>query len=237
MKELLGKQGFLAKTGTVGADISYLLAVVFTVLFLYAWFLAKKGAGTKHHNLVFVSMLSMVIYFCAYYLARQLGVLSLEGREGFGGPETVYNNIFVPILTTHLILVTLGLILAFYMVIEGFRASAKTKGDYTLKEENLTISSNTYKITMFAILCLWGINQIILTFVRHASTGASIAWAIIFGVVALAINIEKAIEKLLPNGAKRHRIMGRSTMIVYALTLVTSTLTYLLLYVIYPVKH
>ena len=90
---------------------------------------------------------------------------------------------------------------------------------------------------MFAILCLWGINQIILTFVRHASTGASIAWAIIFGVVALAINIEKAIEKLLPNGAKRHRIMGRSTMIVYALTLVTSTLTYLLLYVIYPVKH
>lgn len=237
MKELLAKQGFLAKTGTVGADISYLLAVIFTALFLYAWFLAKKGAGTKHHNLVFVSMLAMVIYFCAYYFARQLGVLSLEGKEGFGGPESVYNDVFVPILTIHLILVTLGLILAFYMVIEGFRASAKTNGAYALKAEKLAISSKTYKITMLTILGLWGVNQLILTFVRHASVGASIAWAIIFATIALIINIEKGIEKLLPDGAQRHRVLGRGTMVIYALTLVTSTLTYLLLYVIYPVKH
>lgn len=90
---------------------------------------------------------------------------------------------------------------------------------------------------MLAILGLWGVNQLILTFVRHASVGASIAWAIIFATIALIINIEKGIEKLLPDGAQRHRVLGRGTMVIYALTLVTSTLTYLLLYVIYPVKH
>ena len=237
MKQLLAQPGFLAKTGTVGADFSYILAVVFTALFLYAWFLAKKGAGTKHHNLIFLSMLAMVIYFCAYYLARQLGVLSLEGKEGFGGPESVYDNVFVPILTTHLILVTTGLILAFYMVIEGFRASTKINGVYSLKEGDLLVSPKTFKTVMFSILGLWMANQLVLTFVRHASKGASIAWAIIFATIAFIISIEKGIEKLLPDGARRHRIMGRGTMIVYALTLLTSTLTYLMLYVIYPVKH
>ena len=237
MKQLLAKPGFLAQTGTIGADISYLLAVVFTALFLYAWMLAKKGQGTKHHNLIFLSMLAMVIYFCAYYLARQLGVLSLEGKEGFGGPESIYNNVFVPILTTHLILVTLGLILAFYMVIEGFRASAKINGVYTLKEGNLLMSPKTFKTIMLILFGLWLANQFILTFVRHASTGASIAWVIIFATIAFIISIEKGIEKLLPDGARRHRILGRGTMVIYALTLLTSTLTYLLLYVIYPVKH
>lgn len=237
MKQLLAKPGFLAQTGTVGADLSYLLAVVFTALFLYAWMLAKKGQGTKHHNLIFLSMLAMVIYFCAYYLARQLGVLSLEGKEGFGGPESVYDNVFVPILTTHLILVTLGLILAFYMVIEGFRASAKTNGVYTLKEGNLQMSPKTFKTIMLILFGLWLANQFILTFVRHASTGASIAWVIIFATIAFIISIEKGIEKLLPDGARRHRVLGRGTMVIYALTLLTSTLTYLLLYVIYPVKH
>lgn len=237
MKQLLAKPGFLAQTGTVGADISYILAVVFTALFLYAWFLAKKGLGTKHHNLIFISMLAMVIYFCAYYLARQLGVLSLEGKEGFGGPAEVYDNVFVPILTTHLILVTTGLILAFYMVIEGFRASEKTNGVYVLKEGNLLLSPKKFKTIMFVILGLWLANQFVLSFVRHASTGASIAWAIIFATIAFIISIEKGIEKLLPDGARRHKVLGRGTMIVYALTLLTSTLTYLLLYVIYPVKH
>jgi len=44
------------------------------------------------------------------------------------------------------------------------------------------------------------------------------------------------IEKLLPDGAKRHRVLGRTTMIIYALILVTSTATYLMLYVFYPAE-
>ncbi len=86
MKEFLAKPGFLVSSGTIGADTSYLLAVVFTVLFLIAWWMAKKGQGTRHHKLALVSMISLVTYFVAYYYAKGLGVLSAEGKEGFGGP-------------------------------------------------------------------------------------------------------------------------------------------------------
>jgi len=236
MKELLEKPGFLASSGTLGADVSYLLALVFTVLFLIAWGFAKKGQGTRHHNLILISMVSMVVYFCAYYYARQLGVLSFEGEEGFGGPREVYDNVFIPVLTTHLILVTLGLILSFYMLVEGFRASEKVNGDFVLKAGKLTVHAKTFKIVMLSILGLWGLNQLFLTAVRHASMGASIAWALIFGTVALVVSLEKLIEKMLPDGARRHRILGRGTMIIYGLILSTSTATYLMLYVIYPVK-
>ncbi len=236
MKEILEQPGFLASSGTMGADVSYLLALVFTLLFLVAWRFAKKSEGTKHHKLILVSMVSMVIYFVAYYYARQLGVLSFEGKEGFGGPQEVYDNVFIPTLTTHLVLVTLGLIMAFYMLIEGFRASEKVNGEYALKAGDLKVSAKTFKIVMLTIIALWGVNQIFLTAVRHASMGVSIAWALIFGTVALVVSIEKGIEKLLPDGARRHRILGRGTMIIFGLILITSTATYLMLYVIYPVK-
>jgi uncharacterized membrane protein YozB (DUF420 family) len=236
MKELLGAAGFFGTAGTVGADLSYLLAVVFTAMFTTSWVQAKKGEGTKHHNLVFISMVSMVIYFTVYYFFRQLGVLALEGKEGFGGPEEVYNGVFVPILSVHLFLVTLGLILAFYMVIQGFRSSKKIEGKYILTEGDLKVRATTFKKVMYILLTVWGLNQIILTFVRHASWQSSLAWALIFGTIALVISLEKAIEKWLPDGAKRHRVLGRGTMVVYILILVTSTLTYLMLYVIYPAK-
>jgi len=234
MKELLAKPGFLVSHGTIGADTSYLLAVVFTVMFLYAWWLAKAGKGTKHHKLVFVSSASMVIYFCAYYYARQLGVLALEGKEGFGGPEEIYKSVFIPVLTIHLVLVTFGLIMTLYMINLGFRASIKHNGDYALKEGDLKISPKSFWRVLLIVAGLWGVNQIILSFARDASWQKSLAWGLIFATIALVISIEKLIEKILPNGAKRHRVLGRITMVNFALILVTSTMTYLMLYVLYP---
>lgn len=85
-------------------------------------------------------MVSMVIYFIGYYYARSLGVLALEGKEGFGGPQEVYDNVFMPVLTTHLSLVILGLILTFYMIWQGFRASEQANGEYALKNADLKVS-------------------------------------------------------------------------------------------------
>ena len=87
---------------------------------------------------------------------------------------------------------------------------------------------------MVIIASLWAGNQLVLTFIRDKSFAASLAWAIIFGVIALVIYLEKFIEKSLPNGANRHRVLGRATMVIFALILVTSTLVYLMLYVVYP---
>ncbi len=236
MKTLLEQPGFLTSSGTIGADFSYLLALVFTILFLMAWRMAKKGQGTRHHKLVLVSMVTMMVYFVAYYYARSLGVLSFEGREGFGGPDEIYKNVFVPVLTSHLILVTLGMILAFYMIPQGFRASDRTGGEYRLKSEELKMKPRTFKIIMLTILGCWALVQALLLVTRQNPFGASVAYGLIFLTVALVVSLEKLIEKLLPDGARRHRIIGRTTMIIFALILVTSTATYLMLYVIYPLE-
>lgn len=227
----------MAPSGTIGADVSYLLALVFTILFLVAWRMAKKAQGTRHHKLILVSMVAMIVYFVAYYYARSLGVLSFEGREGFGGPDDVYENVFVPVLTTHLILVTLGMILAFYMIPQGFRASDKTGGDYRLNSGELKMKPRTFKLVMFTILGCWAVVQVLLLVTRQNPFGASVAYGMIFATVALVTSLEKLIEKLLPDGAKRHRVLGRTTMVIFALILVTSTATYLMLYFIYPLKH
>ena len=237
MKTLLEQPGFLAPSGTIGADVSYLLALVFTILFLIAWRMAKKAQGTRHHKLILVSMVAMIVYFVAYYYARSLGVLSFEGREGFGGPDDVYKNIFVPVLTTHLILVTLGLVLAFYMIPQGFRASDKSGGEYRLKSGELKMKPRTFKLVLFTIVGCWALVQALLLAVRHSPFGASVAYGLIFLTVALVVSLEKLIEKILPDGARRHRIIGRTTMVIFALILVTSTATYLMLYFIYPIKH
>jgi len=126
--------------------------------------------------------------------------------------------------------------MAFYMLIEGFRASEKVNGEFVLKVGELKVGAKSFKIVMFTILGLWGVNQIFLTTVRHASIGVNVAWGLIFGTIALVVSLEKVVEKLLPDGARRHRILGRGTMIIYGLLLITSTATYLMLYVIYPAK-
>ena len=234
MKALLAQPGFLAPSGTFGADLSYLLAVLFTGMFLFAWGLAKKGLGNQHHQLIFLSMISMLVYFIGYYYARQLCVLSLEGKEGFGGPQDVYDNVFVPTLTTHLILVCLGLILAIYMIFQGFRACDKIDGNYILQNRELKANPKIFKSIMIILAGLWAGNQLVLTFIRQKSFAASLAWAIIFSIIALVIYLEKFIEKSIPDGARRHRLLGRATMIIFTLILVTSTLVYLMLYVNYP---
>ena len=235
MQEFLKKPGFMVQSGTMGADLSYLLAVIFTVLFLTAWWMAKKGHGTRHHLLILVSMVSMVVYFVVYYYARSLGVLSLEGKEGFGGSPEVYDSVFLPILTTHLVLVTLGLILAPYMIVEGFRACDKVGRHYTLKPGELKANPKKFIRIWLWILGLWVLMEAY-CLAMGKSGGAQLAYFLIFATIALVVGLEKLIEKWLPDGAQRHRVLGRVTMVMFALILITSTATYLMLYVIYPVK-
>ncbi len=235
MQEFLKRPGFMVQSGTLGADLSYLLAVVFTVLFLVSWWMAKTGKSTRHHKLIFVSSVSMVVYFVAYYYARSLGVLALEGKEGFGGPPEVYDNVFVPVLTVHLVLVTLGLILSPYMIVLGFRACDKVNGDYVLKPGELKADPKKFARIWLWVLGLWVLVEVF-CLVLGKTWQAQLAYLLIFMTIAGVVGLEKLIEKWLKDGARRHRILGRGTMILFALILCTSTATYLMLYVIYPLK-
>ena len=225
----------MVPSGTMGADLSYLLAVVFTVLFLTAWWMAKKGQGTRHHKLAFVSLISMVVYFVAYYYARNLGALAAEGKEGFGGPQNIYDNVFTPILYTHIYLVIFGLILGPYLIVEGYRACDKVGGEYVLKPGILKADPKKFIRIWLWILGIWAVVEV-LCLVAGKPWKSQLAYFIILMVFAVVVGLEKLIEKWLPDGARRHRILGRATMIMYALILITSTATYLMLYVIYPLK-
>jgi uncharacterized membrane protein YozB (DUF420 family) len=235
MKELFGRPGFLGTHGTFGADLSFLMALLFTILFIIGWRMAKKRQGNAHHTLTLWAMVSMLIYFTVYYLAQGLGALATEGREGFGGPEWMYKAIFSPLLTVHILVVSVGLIMAFYMIVLGFRTAIRKNGDRVLQAGSLTMSLNAFlklSAVMFVIFAILGIARCCPDGVL--SVGRSVVYVVGFLLVIFVIGMEKVIEKWFPDGERRHRKVGAFTMVLYVIALITSATTYVMLYVIYP---
>src|SRR6266581_4809537 len=165
MKELLKGPGFMGTAATLGADLSQVMAMLFTGLFIIGWVQARKKMRNAHHRLVLGGMVAMLAFFTSYYLFRQLGVLAFEGKEGFGGSDFMYHQVFIPLLTFHISLVIVGLI-----------------------------------------------------------------------VVGLVLGVEKTVERFWPDGGKRHRALGRFTMVIYCILFVTGSVTYTMLYILYPGK-
>ena len=136
----LREPGFFGTHATVGADVSQLMAALFTTLFIVGWIQARKHKTDHHHWLMFGGMIAMLAFFTSYYLFRNLGVLAFEGKEGFGGPQWLYDKVFVPVLTFHILLVVIGLIMAIYMMVLGFRSQTFVEGRRILKEAILQTS-------------------------------------------------------------------------------------------------
>ena len=230
MHDFLTEPGFLGTHATLGADVSYILAVLFTVLFLIGWYLAAKHHGSRHHGFTLWATIGMFAYFTVYYLTRRLGVLALEGKEGFGGSDWMYHNVFSPILTVHILLVTVGLVLSVYMIILGYRASYKIEGKRLLREgSDLFMSERSFYKYLIIILAVMAL----LAFIRCSGTRCVAVYAAGYLIVAFVFLMEKGIEKIMPVGAKRHRFLGRLTMAIFIVVLITSTLTYLFLYILY----
>jgi uncharacterized membrane protein YozB (DUF420 family) len=55
-------------------------------------------------------------------------------------------------------------------------------------------------------------------------------------LVTVVFGVELAIQRIWPNGARRHRALGTFTMIIYCILFVTGTFTYTMLYILYPGK-
>jgi len=228
--------GFFGTHATIGADLSQLMATLFTGLFIVGWIQAKKSHADAHHWLMFGGMIAMLAFFVAYYLFRQLGVLAVEGKEGFGGSQALYDYVFIPVLTLHIILVIIGLVMAVYMIVLGFRSQQFINGVRSLNENVLQTSWKRVG------LLLGGVTAVVLTlfFSRVATAGFSMRkFEVYLGLlilVAIVFAIEMAIQRVWPNGAKRHRALGKFTMIIYCILFVTGTFTYTMLYILYPGK-
>ena len=232
MKEFFGKPGFLPAHGTMGADLSFVMALVFTILFMIGWRMGKKKEGNRHHALTLWAMVSMLAYFTVYYLARGLGALATEGKEGFGGPLWLYNYLFTPLLTIHITVVSIGLVLAVYMIVLGFRVAVKRAGRRILQSGLLKMRRSAFLTITAAVFVLFGL----IGAARCHSVACWIVYISGFVLVLFVLLIEKGIERLIPDGERRHRAVGTFTMILFVIALVTSSTTYLMLYVLWPPK-
>lgn len=230
MLEFLRKPGFLPAHGTLGADLSFLMALAFTILFLIGWRMGKKKQGNRHHALTLWAMVSMLAYFTLYYLARGLGALATQSKEGFGGPQWLYTYLFTPILTIHITVVSIGLVLAVYMIVLGFRVAVQKNGRRRLQAGPLAMSAGAFYKTLggaFVLLAIAGL-------IRWHSIARLIVYISGFLLVAVVLLIEKGIERLIPDGERRHRAIGTFTMVLFVIALITSSATYLMLYVLWP---
>lgn len=230
MREYFSQPGFLPTYGTIGADLSFIMALIFTILFLVGWQLGRKKMGNQHHTLVLWAMVSMLVYFTFYYLLRGLGSLSNEGKEGFGGPEWIYTFIFSPMLTIHILVVSTGLVLAVYMITLGFRVAVRKAGQRVLQSGMLRMSGSAFRKISLGFLIFFGL----LAIIRWGSFGRLVVYISGFLLVMGVLLLEKGIERLIPDGEKRHRVIGRFTMVLFVVALITSTGTYVMLYVLWP---
>ena len=236
MAEWLREPGFVGTHATIGADLSQLMATVFTALFIIGWVQARGGKGTGHHWLMLGGMIAMLAFFTSYYLFRQLGVLAFEGKEGFGGPQELYDNVFVPLLIFHIILVVIGLIMAIYMIVLGFRSQAFLNGRRVLKNATLQTSWKRIGLVFGTLTAL----VLLLFGSRVLSSGFSLGkLSVYLGLLilaALVFGVEITIQRIWPNGERRHRVLGRFTMAIYCILFVTGSVTYTMLYILYPGK-
>lgn len=232
----LRQPGFFGTHATVGADLSQFMATLFTALFVLGWFQARKRKADAHHWLMLGGMISMLSFFIAYYLFRQLGVLAFEGKEGFGGSQDLYDYVFIPVLTLHIILVIIGLIMAVYMIVLGFRSQQFVDGIRSLRESLL---QTTWKKVG---LIFGGISVVVLGlfYSRVATAGFSMrkleVYLAFLILVAIVFAVEMAIQRIWPDGGRRHRALGRFTMVIYCVLFVTGSFTYTMLYILYPGK-
>ncbi len=236
MFELLRQPGFFGTHATMGADLSQLMATLFTGLFIIGWIQAKQHRGHPHHWLMLGGMITMVGFFTAYYLFRQLGVLAFEGKEGFGGSQALYDYVFIPVLTIHIILVIIGLVMAVYMIVLGFRSQQFIGGTRVLSASLLQTSWKKVGLIFAALLTV----VIVLFGTRVMSAGFSMRKLEVYigflVLVAFVFAIEMGIQRIWPDGGQRHRALGRFTMIVYCILFLTGTFTYAMLYILYPGK-
>ncbi len=233
LKEVLEAPGFLGTHATFGADLASVFAYLFTILFMIGWYQARHHQGNRHHTLTLWGMTSMLLYFTAYYLSRQLGALAFEGRTGFGGSDFMYYKVFIPLLTIHITLVAIGIVMAIYMIILGFRASQVAAGNRVLIPGQLRAKRQTMMNVLLYSAAAFIIAYLIRSVLSEFSMRRLVVYLAGILILALVVGIELAVERWFPDGARRHRTLGTFTMTLYCLILVTSSLTYAMLYIFY----
>jgi uncharacterized membrane protein YozB (DUF420 family) len=236
MAEWLNEAGFFGTQATIGADLSQLMATLFPALFIIGWLQARHHNGHRHHWLMLGGVVTMLSFFTSYYLFRQLGVLALEGEEGFGGPQALYDHVFVPLLSVHIVLVTIGLVMAVYLIVLGFRAQTLVGRRRVLRDDRLVASWARMAVTFGSIAGVVVLLFVLRTIGSEFSVRKLAVYLGFLLLIAIVFAVETMIQRIWPDGGQRHRVLGRFTILIYCALFVTGGMTYTMLYILYPGK-
>lgn len=225
MESIIEAEGFLSSRSTLASDMSFLFAISFAALFLLSGYIAMNNQGSLHHKMILFSMVSMISYFVFYYKVRSLGLDSFADQVHLQVNNTLFRATFKPIFWTHFLVVCLSTFAAIYTIISGFKAAIKQNKQMILKNERISLSRVAWGISFIWLIFLaWWLQTI------HALNTAYRATFLIFGYFLPAL-IVLTVHKLLPFTGQRHRILGKLCMLLFASLIITSTLTYSLLYI------
>lgn len=225
--EVYRRPGILGSSANLGADISYLFAVLFMVLFILSWYQAYRHRANLHHWMILGSMVTMIGYFIWYYEVRRLGAMAFEENVGFHGPPQVWAYVVKPVLWVHFTAVLLALVLSLYMLANGFRSAERVRGRWTLtgKTNPLGWTGKILTAGYLWLLLIW------IYRLASLSPGYKILFFVMFfGFPAAVVRF---LAWKFPRSDRRHRAVGKITVCAFGFSLVTATLTYLCLYVLY----
>jgi len=228
MTDRLKDPGFFGTQATMAADLSQLLATLFPALFVVGWFQARRHKGHHHHWLMLTGMVAMLSFFTSYYLFRQLGTLALEGKEGFGGSQVLYDHVFVPLLSVHIALVVIGLVLATYLIVLGFRAQTLVGGRRMLRDDPLVTSAARAGLAFAIVAGAVALLFVAQTVVDGFSERKLAVYVGLLLLIAVGFVLAIGVQRIWPVASQRHRILGRCTIVVYVALFLTGEVVELL---------
>jgi uncharacterized membrane protein YozB (DUF420 family) len=148
----------------------------------------------------------------------------------------LYDYVFIPVLTVHIILVIIGLVMAVYMIVLGFRSQQFLNGARLLSGNLLQTSWKKVSLIFISLTAVVAL----LFGTRVMSAGFSMrkleVYLSLLILVAIVFAVEMGIQRIWPDGGQRHRALGRFTMIIYCVLFLTGSFTYAMLYILYPGK-
>ena len=228
MKEFLVQPGFLSLHGSMAVDITYLIAMLATAMFLLGWRKARNGDGTGHRLMMISASVLMLGYFFVYYLFRNLGGMMAEGKLGFNGPDWVAENILMPLLAVHLILVVLVFVLIPYQLWLGHHSAKRSGNGLSLSNAPVIMKKSVWLRVFLPFTALF-----LAVGLFRCNSGH--CWLFYAGVplfFATGIALERLLERTLPTGDRRHRIVGNLTVTAIVLLFASTTGMYVILHVL-----
>jgi uncharacterized membrane protein YozB (DUF420 family) len=228
VKEFLVLPGFLSPHGSMAVDITYLIAMLATAIFLFGWRKARNDDGTGHRLMMISASVLMLGYFFVYYLFRNLGGMMAEGKLGFNGPDWVAENILMPLLTVHLILVVLVFVFIPYQLWLGRRSAMRSGNIVSLSNAPVIMKKSVWLRVFLPFTALF-----LAVGLFRCNSGH--CWLFYAGVplfFAIGIALERLLERILPMGDRRHRIIGSLTVTAIVLLFASTTGMYVILHVL-----